>query len=262
MPEAWCSASLTGSWSSFHSEVQLSGGRVDDELGVEPGPSAEPAAATPVPPGRALPRRTLLPGAQRLLPALLLFWRHQRVPEQPALPRPDRSWSGGRAARMRNLKGKAKLREVKRLAHSHTGKRGQSDVFPRLCAPRALAQLPARLCAASPLCLLQPPLLRLHLPPRPQPRAPPAHRLAPWPPQGSARISPARPPSPTRCGKQHASDTYAHTRRHAGRHPCTCTHACTAADLRPWPCPVPPQGSYSHQTRYTSGGCLTGTSVP
>lgn len=89
MPEAWCSASLTGSWSSFHSEVQLVGRGVDVELGVELGLPAGPAAATPVPPGRALPRRTLLPGAQRLLPALLLFWRHQRVPEQPALPRPD-----------------------------------------------------------------------------------------------------------------------------------------------------------------------------
>lgn len=42
-----------------------------------------------VPPGRALPRWALLPGTQLLLPALLLFWGHQRVPEQPPLPRPD-----------------------------------------------------------------------------------------------------------------------------------------------------------------------------
>lgn len=51
--------------------------------------AACPLQSAPMLPRRALPRWALLPGAQRLLPALLLLWRHQRVPEQPPLSRPD-----------------------------------------------------------------------------------------------------------------------------------------------------------------------------
>lgn len=47
-----------------------------------------PTTASPLPPGRPLPRWTLLLGGQCLLPALLLLWRDQLVPEQPALPGP------------------------------------------------------------------------------------------------------------------------------------------------------------------------------
>jgi hypothetical protein len=42
-----------------------------------------------LPPSRSLPRWALLPGAQRLLPALLLLWGDQCVPEQPPLLGPD-----------------------------------------------------------------------------------------------------------------------------------------------------------------------------
>lgn len=48
-----------------------------------------PAIAPSLPPSRPLPRWTLLPGGQCLLPALLLLWCDQRVPEQSALPGPD-----------------------------------------------------------------------------------------------------------------------------------------------------------------------------
>lgn len=59
--------------------------------GLEWGPPVVGSRLQPtlMPPSRALPRWALLPGAQRLLPALLLLRSHQRVPEQPPLPRPD-----------------------------------------------------------------------------------------------------------------------------------------------------------------------------
>lgn len=59
-------------------------------MGVELGlPAGDLLQPTPVLPIRALRGWALLPGAQRLLPALLLLWCYQRVPEQPPLPRPD-----------------------------------------------------------------------------------------------------------------------------------------------------------------------------
>lgn len=57
--------------------------------GVVPGHLPVARRSPPLPPCRPLPQRAFLPGAQRLVPALLLLRHHQRVPEQPPLPGPD-----------------------------------------------------------------------------------------------------------------------------------------------------------------------------
>lgn len=132
-----------------------------------------------------------------------------------------------------------------KMTKSHRTSMGQltcslSPVLPRASAPR-----PARLCPASPLRLLQSPLVLLHLLLPSQPWAPPAH-LVPaglhWTPTCSA-------PFPDPLCKM------------------ACLHICThmhthAPQEESWPRPVFLQGSYHHQTHYTFRGCLTRTCVP